>query len=307
MAKNSYFRDVSSENDLLNDLTIETIKIHGRDMVYIPRTLVNEDELFAEDTISKFENGVEIEMYINSIDGFGGDGDFISKFGLEIRDSVELVLSKKRFEESFSHDNTITRPREGDLIFFPLSKGLFEIKFVEHENPFYQLGKLYTYKLSCELFVYSSEDIDSGFSEIDSFDDDRKTLAVDLTLGSYVSGGLNFFDGETIYQGDSLALATATAVVVDWNSTTKVLRIDEIKGRTDPNADDLVDNKSAFSSGTNVKGDKSTAVYALASTADSNLIVTDDAYNDSSIIDITVDEGDIIDFTDTDPFSEGNY
>ena len=307
MAKNSYFRDVSSENDLLHDLTIESIKIHGRDMVYIPRTLVNEDELFSEDTISKFENGVEIEMFINSIDGFGGDGDFISKFGLEIRDSVELILSKRRFEESFSHDSTITRPREGDLIFFPLSKGLFEIKFVEHENPFYQLGKLYTYKLSCELFVYSSEDIDSGFSEIDSFDDDRKTLAVDLSLGSYVSGGLNFFDGETIYQGDSLALATATAVVVDWNSTTNVLRIDEIKGRTDPNADDLVANTSAFSTGTNVKGDKSTAVYALTSTANSDLIVTDDPYNDSSIIDTTVDEEDIIDFTDTDPFSEGNY
>ena len=101
MAKNSYFRDVSSENDLLHDLTIESIKIHGRDMVYIPRTLVNEDQLFSEDTISKFENGVEIEMYINSIDGFGGDGDFISKFGLEIRDSVELILSKRRFEESF--------------------------------------------------------------------------------------------------------------------------------------------------------------------------------------------------------------
>jgi len=307
MAKNSYFKDVSSENDLLHDLTIETIKIHGRDMVYIPRTLVNEDELFGEDTISKFENGVEIEMYINSIDGFGGDGDFISKFGLEIRDSVELVISKRRFEESFSHEENIIRPREGDLIFFPLSKGLFEIKFVEHENPFYQLGKLYTYKLSCELFVYSSGDIDSGFSEIDSFDDDRKTLAVDLSIGSYVSGGLNFFDGETVYQGDSLALATATAVVVDWDSTTKILRIDEVKGRTDPNADELIANTSAFSSGTNVKGDTSTAVYALTSTADSDLIVTDDEYDDSSVIDLEIDQGTIIDFTDKDPFSEGSY
>jgi len=307
MAKNSYFKDVSTENDLLNDLTIETIKIHGRDMIYIPRTLVNEDQLFSEDTISKFENGVEIEMYINSIDGFGGDGDFISKFGLEIRDSVELVVSKKRFEQSFSHEETIVRPREGDLIFFPLSKGLFEIKFVEHENPFYQLGKLYTYKLSCDLFVYSNEDIDSGFSELDSFDDDRKTLAVDLNLGSVVGSVVNYFDGETVYQGESLALATATGVVVDWNPTSTVLRIDQIKGRVDPNADDLVSNISAFSAGTNVKGEKSLAQYALASTANSDLIVTDDQYNDSPIIDLTVDEGTIIDFTDTDPFSEGNY
>ena len=307
MAKNSYFKDVNSENDLLNDLTIETIKIHGRDMVYIPRTLVNEDRLFSEDTISKFENGVEIEMYINSIDGFGGDGDFISKFGLEIRDSVELIVSKKRFDESFSHDETIVRPREGDLIFFPLSKGLFEVKFVEHENPFYQLGKLYTFKLSCELFVYSNEDIDSGFSELDSLDDDAKTLAVDLSLGSLVSTSTDFFNGETVYQGSSLALATSTAVVVDWDSSTKILRIDEIKGRVDPNADSLVDNVSAFSTGTNVKGETSTTEYALSSKATSDLIVSDDKYDDSSIIDLTVDEGTIIDFTDKDPFSEGGY
>ena len=307
MAKNSYFKDVSSENDLLNDLTIETIKIHGRDMVYIPRTLVNKDELFSEDTISKFENGVEIEMYINSIDGFGGDGDFISKFGLEIRDSVELVVSKKRFEQSFSHNEAILRPKEGDLIFFPLSKGLFEIKFVEHENPFYQLGKLYTYKLSCELFVYSNEDIDSGFSELDSFDDDRKTLAQDLTLGSLVGSTANFYDGETVFQGSSLKLATATATIVDWDSSTKILRLDDIKGRVDPNADELVADTTAFKVGTNVVGSKSFSQYAVSGSAQSDIIITDDAYNDSSIIDLTLDEDGIIDFTDTDPFSEGKY
>ena len=306
MAKNSYFRDVNTENDLLHDLTIETIKIHGRDMVYIPRTLVNEDELFGEDTISKFENGVEIEMYIQSVDGFGGDGDFISKFGLEIRDTVELVVAKKRFAESFSHDSNITRPREGDLIFFPLTKGLFEIKFVEHENPFYQLGKLYTYKLSCELFNYSHQDMDTGFSEIDKVEETENTLAVDLTMGSLVSG-TNYHDGETVYQGSSLALATATAVVVDWNSSTKVLRIDQIKGRTDPNTDELILNSSAFSNGTNVVGVDSGTSYTLSSQATSDTIVGQDGYNDSSSIDKFADKNDLIDFTETDPFSEGNF
>ena len=306
MAKNSYFRDVNSENDLIHDLTIETIKIHGRDMVYIPRTLVNEDQLFGEDTISKFENGVEIEMYIQSVDGFGGDGDFISKFGLEIRDTVELVIAKRRFEESFSHDSNIIRPREGDLVFFPLTKGLFEIKFVEHENPFYQLGKLYTYKLSCELFNYSHQDMDTGFSEIDKVEEVENTLAVDLTMGSLVSG-TNYFDGETIYQGSSLALATATATIVDWNSATKVLRIDEIKGRTDPNVDELILNSSAFINGTNVIGAESTTSYTLSSQATSDTIVGQDSYNDSSSIDKFADKNDLVDFTETDPFSEGNF
>lgn len=307
MAKNNYFRDVNTEQDLLHDLTIETIKIHGRDMIYIPRTLVNEDQLFGEDTISKFENGVEIEMYIQSVDGFGGDGDFISKFGLEIRDSVDLVVAKRRFEESFAHEAEITRPREGDLIYFPMSKALFEIKFVEHENPFYQLGKLYTYKLSCELFTYSHEDMDTGFSEIDEVETDENTLAVDLTMGSLVGTTASYFDGEEVYQGDSFALATATATIVDWDLDSKRLRIDEIKGRTDPNADELIDNTSAFANGTNVIGKSSGTIYTLASQADSDLIVGQDGYNDSSTIDEAADKDDIIDFTETDPFSEGNY
>jgi hypothetical protein len=307
MAKNSYFRDVNSEQDLLHDLTIETIKIHGRDMVYIPRTFVKEDALFGEDTISKFEGGVEIEMYIQSIDGFGGDGDFISKFGLEIRDSVELIVSRRRFEESFAHDSTITRPREGDLIYFPLSKGLFEIKFVEHENPFYQIGKLYTYKLSCELFKYSHEDLDTGFSEVDQLETTENTLAVDLTLGSLIGTTADYFDGETVYQGDSLALATATAVVIDWDSDTKVLRVDQIKGRTDPNADELILDSNAFSNGVNVIGVDSGAIYSLSSSAETDLIVGQDGYTDSLIIDKEADKNDLIDFSEVDPFSEGNY
>ncbi|HIJ11496.1 TPA: hypothetical protein HA278_05555, partial [Candidatus Woesearchaeota archaeon] len=140
MSKNPYFKHQQSEKNLIEDITIESIKIHGYDMVYIPRTLVGEDTIFGEDAISKFIDGNVIEMYIESVDGFQGEGDFISKFGLQIRDSVDLVVSKKRFEQSLLYQSDIKVPREGDLIYFPLSKGLFEIKFVEHENPFYQLG-----------------------------------------------------------------------------------------------------------------------------------------------------------------------
>ena len=127
MATNSYFTRQTSERNVVEDLTIESIKIHGLDMVYIPRTLVNEDTIFGEDTLSKFTEGNYIEMYLESVDGFGGDGDFYSKFGLEIRDTVSLVVSKKRFEQVMS--NVTTKPREGDLIYFPFSKGIFEDLF----------------------------------------------------------------------------------------------------------------------------------------------------------------------------------
>ena len=196
MAKNSFFKHTSNEQQVVEDLTIESIQIHGQDMVYIPRTLVNQDVLFGEDSISEFTSGTEIEMYIETVDGFEGDGDFISKFGLEIRDSMSLVVSKKRFQQELA----MTRPKEGDLIYFPLTNGLFEIKFVEHENPFYQIGKLYTYKLSCELFQYSQEDIDTGWSDVDSVDSSVNTLK--LSVNS-ISGTLT--NGETITGTDSSA------------------------------------------------------------------------------------------------------
>jgi len=177
--KNSYFSNSNPEQSLVDDLTIESIKMHGEDMIYVPRTLVNEDKLFGEDTVSKFDNGHSIEMYIESVDGFEGDGDLISRFGLEIRDSVNLILSKTRFEETFSDMEAITRPREGDLVYFPLSKGLFEVKFVEHSNPFYQLGKLYTYRLSCELFRYNQEELNSGFSEVDKIEHQGRSYTTD--------------------------------------------------------------------------------------------------------------------------------
>ena len=310
MAVNSHFSRQPFEGDVVEDLTIESIKIHGRDMIYIPRTLVNEDELFGEDTISKFTEGNAIEMYIESVDGFEGEGDFISKFGLEIKDTMSLIVSRKRFEEQLGH--VATRPREGDLIFFPLSKGLFEIKFVEHENPFYQLGKLYTFKLSCELFSYSQEEIDTGFSEIDSLEDNRKEFSLKLTLGTRVSGAsnTNFHEGETVYQvsgfsGDRAVLgntaANATAKVMDWDSDNKILFISGISG-------------SAINTGGShdtIIGETSSAEYLLSSSTESTIIVTTegtgDIAGDNELIEFEVDKEGIFDFTDIDPFSDGGY
>ena len=305
MATNSYFTRQTSERNVVEDLTIESIKIHGLDMVYIPRTLVNEDTIFGEDTLSKFTAGNYIEMYLESVDGFGGEGDFYSKFGLEIKDTVSLVVSKKRFETVMS--SVTTKPREGELIYFPLSRGLFEIKFVEHENPFYQLGKLYTYKLSCELFTYSQEEIDTGFSDVDSIEDNRKEFSLKLTLGTKISSATDFYEGENVYQvsgvsGSSAtyATATATAKVIDWDSTNNLLHISGISGPV---------NTGGGSD--TVNGQDSTAEYLLSTSTTTTVIVptegTGDVAGDNEAIEFEIDKDGIFDFTDIDPFSEGKY
>jgi len=189
MARNPHFKeDVSGEQKLIEELSIEIIKTMGKDMVYLPRTLVNEDKLFGEDNTSKFSDGYPIEMYIQSIDGFEGEGDVLGKFGIEIKDRITLIVAKQRFDESVGSYANISRPNEGDLIYFPLSDGLFEINFVEHENPFYQLGNLYSYRLDCELFTYSHEDFETGDSEIDTTESDRQRVVGDVTVPLDPSG-----------------------------------------------------------------------------------------------------------------------
>lgn len=176
MVTSRYFNHFDSRKDqnLWEDIIIESIQHRGIDCYYLPRTLVNQDDLFGEDTLSKFENAHTIECYVETADGFEGEADLISKFGIEIRDSVTLSISKKRFEaEITSRHNTITRPREGDLVYFPLSKGIFEIQFVEHENPFYQEGKTFVYRLRAELFSYSQEDFDTGVTDLDNTETNR--------------------------------------------------------------------------------------------------------------------------------------
>ena len=308
MARNPYFKEYSGEQSLTNDVTVEIIKMMGKDMVYIPRTLVNEDTLFGEDDISKFDDGYTIEMYIESVNGFSGRGDILSKFGLEIKDNVDLLVSRTRFDSVVGAYENITRPREGDLIYFPLSKTLFEINFVEHENPFYQLGKLFTYKLSCETFTYNHEEIDTGISDIDKIETDRKKFAVELTLGTNHSpSAVNFFEGETVYQvlgitgsGATLGNATSTAIANDWDTTQTKLNITNIVGAF------------STSSGETIKGAVSGAEYEVSSKATTTIIVpnepeTNTPTGDNEEMELIRDVEDIFDFTDTDPFSEGGY
>jgi len=170
MATNFYFNNFtnSQEQNLIEDLVIETIKIYGVDIKYIKRTLQNEDKVYGEDRqTSRYTETGDVEMYIKNVEGFGGEGDFLSKFNLQIRDQMTFTVARRSFEQELGTLLSITRPREGDLIYFPLNRKMFEIKFVEHEPVFYQMGALQMYDLKCELFEYNSEYFNTGFSEID--------------------------------------------------------------------------------------------------------------------------------------------
>jgi len=171
---NVYFsQGTRNEQYLVEDLIIESLRIYGQEVMYIPRTLVSKDEILGEDRLSQFKSAFPIEMYFENVDSFGGQGAFIQKFGLMMEQSATLVVARRRWEQfvgRYGVTTVPTRPNEGDLIYFPLSKGLFEIKFVQHQDPFYQLGKLYVYKLQVELFQYASEQIDTGIAQVDTFE-----------------------------------------------------------------------------------------------------------------------------------------
>ncbi len=182
MALNPFFlQGAQSEQRLTQDLINEHLRTFGVEVTYIPRKYVSRETIMEEVTSSKFDDNFSIEAYVNNYDGYGGAGDVLTKFGMSIKDEVILTISKERFEDFIApfmaglDDGTDTseiilssRPREGDLVYFPLGGRLFEIKFVEHENPFYQLGKNYVYELKCELFEYEDEVIDTSIEAIDT-------------------------------------------------------------------------------------------------------------------------------------------
>ncbi len=175
MALNPFFLQGSpGEQRLIQDLINEQLQIYGVEVTYIPRKFVNKSTIIEEVQSSKFDDNFLLEAYVNTYEGYSGAGDIMTKFGVSLRDEITLTISKERFEDfiapflNIDEYEIATRPREGDLIFFPLGTRLFEVKFVEHEQPFYQLGKNYVYQLQCELFEYEDEIIDTGVDEIDT-------------------------------------------------------------------------------------------------------------------------------------------
>lgn len=169
MATSFFFNNfgASQEQLLIENLVVESIKIYGHDVYYLPRTRVEVDDILGEEEYSSFDSQYYVEMYIKNVEGFGGQGDFLSKFNLEIRDQVTFSMARRIFNEEVGASALIERPREGDLIYMPLNNKLFEIKFVEHEAIFYQLGSLQLYDLVCELFEYDNEIFNTGIPLVD--------------------------------------------------------------------------------------------------------------------------------------------
>src|SRR5210317_124952 len=176
MPTNVYFdTGTTREQHLYEDLIIEQLRIYGQDVYYIPRKLLGEDKVFGEDTASKFEDAYLIEMYMDNIDGYEGEKELMSKFGLDIQDDATFTVARRRWEQFVSVDNNIivsSRPNEGDLIYWSKGNKLFEITFVDKDDPFYQVHNLPTYKLKCKTFEYGSEALDTGITEIDAVEDD---------------------------------------------------------------------------------------------------------------------------------------
>ncbi|ADO99682.1 neck protein [Cyanophage S-RIM12_RW_29_1109] len=201
----------SQEQMFMGNLIIESIELYGQDIYYLPRTYVNRDTIFQEVESSNFTQALAIRAYVNNVEGWEGQGELLSKFGVRIEDKTTFIFSRSKFTEKVD-DNAVLnvegRPNEGDLIWFPTTKHLFEIKFVEAERPFYQLGKGYVWECQCELFEYSDEQLDTGVAAIDAIE---TAFANSIKLVMDAGGSGDFTVGEEIV-GD-LYLATATAAI----------------------------------------------------------------------------------------------
>jgi|TARA_Y100000310_G_scaffold37119_1_gene34876 hypothetical protein len=287
MATNPYFNHHGTntpENRLIENLMIESIKTYGIDVYYLPRTLNNEDTLMGEDASASYNSAHTIEMYIKTVDGFEGSGDFIAKWGLQIKDQITFTVAKRRWQDlGLSTDGRAKIPHEGDLIYFPITKALFQILFIEDESIFYQTGQLQSYDMLCEMFTYSDQSFNTGIDTIDAIERTH-SYSVDFTMDS---GSGNYTVGETVYQGDSLAEATVKGEVGSWNSTTKILNLLNMTGN--------------FSGTVNIIGDSSSASYSITS-FDAQTSAANTAATSSSNADIEAAADAIIDFTEGNPF-----
>lgn len=296
MSINPYFnKNYSSEKEqkLYDDLMTESIQIHGIDVVYLPREIQKVNSVFKDVDVSRFTETHEIEMFVDTVNSFEGEGDFLSKFGVQIRDSLEMTVMVKRFESL-----NIGKPKEGDLIFFPFTKQLFEIMFVEHEQIFYTLGEKFVFKLKMELFEYSNQVIETGVSDIDNIQFEE-AYSIQLPVASSTG---DFTVGQKVFQGDSYDSAIARGTVSKWVKETsdnlgslelvtirgKFLETEDVKSVPDSDGNfiscqlDLPDN------------------YDEIELEDVNSEVDDN-------IDFETEADKVIDFSENNPFSEDDY
>ena len=286
MATNQYFNlhgTDTPEQRLIENLTIESIKTFGIDVYYLPRTLNDEDTLMGEDNTASYNSAHTIEMYIKSMDGFEGEGDFISRFGLQIKDQITFTVARRRFRElGMTTDGRADAPHEGDLIYFPTTSALFQILFVEDEAIYYQTGDIQSYDMLCEMFTYSDQSFNTGIDTIDAIERTH-SYSIDFTMNA---GSGNYTVGEQVYQGASLAAATVKGEVASWNAADKLLNLINMTGN--------------FSGTVNIIGDSSSASYSITSFDAQSSAQSTAASATNKEIEEAADA--IIDFTEGNPF-----
>jgi hypothetical protein len=326
MAVNAYFTNGSTaEQTLYEDLIIESIRIHGVNTYYCPRTIQKYNSILNEDEVSVFNDATLIEAYVASVDGYEGDGTLMAKFGLEIRSQLKLVFSRRTWNRLVAIKGqgiNPLRPSEGDLIYIPFAKGLFEIKFVELESPFYQLKNLPVYTLTCELFEYRSERIDTGIEAIDAFQGifavgTDLDIAYLYTLVPNVSGSISrtllggavvnydssnspmtaFLVGDKVFIETSAGVVLGTAEVLTIVSPTKI-RIGDISYAD--GTPYTISTGFKITNGTSLTVAGVSLTYGLGD-GDSNIFPNDATARNSTI---ETEAHTIIDFTEVNPFGE---
>ena len=286
MPTNVYFNHaVEGEQMLYEDLVVESLRMYGHETFYLPREVAEEEGIFVEDVRSTYGDAYSIEAYIENTEGFEGEGDLFSKFGVEIRDSATFIISLRSWERFISLDGNLAssyRPNEGDLIYFPLSGSMFEIKFVEHENPFYQVGKLFVFKCQCELYEYNQDDFDTGIAGVDASETENAyTQKFTMTSG----GTGTFTVGEQITVG-----GTVVGEVNYWDKPTRVLYLQNMTTLTFAVNDTFVGVDSEASWSVEVVGD--------------DLEFADDTQAQNEEFDTQGNS--YLDFSETNPFGEVN-
>lgn len=304
MPRSVYFSQaVKSEQNLYEDLIIESLKIFGQDVYYIPRTLISRDDILGEDRASKFDDAYLIEAYIENTDGFEGAGDLYQKFGLEIRDEATFIISRRQWQNLIGiWNNTVetNKPQEGDLIFLPMSNSFFEISFVEDEQPFYQLSNLPVYKMQCSLFEYNEEDFETG---VDAIDVVQGQQSYQVGMAVTVSGGNHFKQGETVTQ--TISTNPAISVYGEIQTLTKTSDIAATISLSNIGVTGSTEARDFVVSNTlGLVGSESTNTCYITSindVADEESFPSDDQAQNYAF---EIEADGFLDFTETNPFGD---
>lgn len=281
MPTNVFFNHaVSTEQHLYEDLVVESLRMYGHDIYYLPREIVEEDKILGEDIQSTFGDAYQVEMYLDNADGFEGE-DLFSRFGVQVQEEATFTLALRTWERFISLDSNLVtslRPNEGDLIHFPMSGSLFEIRYVEDQNPFFQIGKLFVFKLKCTLFEYNGEDFDTGIDAVDIVED-QNAYTIELTMDGTGTG--------TYYVNENITYNSAViGEVVSWLPSTNKLTLKDVT-KTLEVGDTLVGASTGASYDIQVITDIMTIDDGLA---------TNKEFEDN--------DSNYLDFSETNPFGE---